>query len=60
VVVDDVDGIAEDQADAMQKSVDAYRDAWQDGRVDEIPVGEGHTYPMAVVDGTIRITIRPA
>jgi nitrite reductase (NADH) large subunit len=38
VVVDDVDGIA-DQLDAnMQKSIDAYRDPWQDGRK---PVTEG-------------------
>ncbi|WP_123025832.1 nitrite reductase large subunit NirB [Mycolicibacterium stellerae] len=38
IVVDDSDGIA-DQLDAnMQKSIDAYRDPWQDGRK---PVTEG-------------------
>jgi nitrite reductase (NADH) large subunit len=32
VVVDDADGIADDLDAAMQKSVDAYRDPWLDGR----------------------------
>ena len=38
VVVDDADGIADVLDAHMQKSVDAYRDPWQDGRN---PVTEG-------------------
>jgi nitrite reductase (NADH) large subunit len=38
IVVDDADGIAEQLDANMQKSVDAYRDPWQDGRD---PVTEG-------------------
>jgi nitrite reductase (NADH) large subunit len=38
VVVDDAEGIAEQLDANMQKSVDAYRDPWQDGRN---PVTEG-------------------
>ncbi len=38
VVVDDADGIADTLDANMQKSVDAYRDPWQDGRT---PVTEG-------------------
>ena len=38
IVVDDADGIAEYLDANMQKSVDAYRDPWQDGRK---PVSEG-------------------
>ena len=38
VVVDDAEGIAEQLDANMQKSVDAYRDPWQDGRE---PVTEG-------------------
>ena len=32
VLVDDADGLAADLDERMQKSVDAYRDPWQDGR----------------------------
>jgi nitrite reductase (NADH) large subunit len=38
IVLDDADGIAEQLDANMQKSVDAYRDPWQDGRD---PVTEG-------------------
>ena len=38
VVVDDTDGLAEGLDARMEKSVDAYRDPWQDGRE---PVTEG-------------------
>jgi nitrite reductase (NADH) large subunit len=38
IVVDDAEGIAEHLDANMQKSVDAYRDPWQDGRN---PVSEG-------------------
>jgi nitrite reductase (NADH) large subunit len=38
VVVDDAEGIAEQLDANMAKSVDAYRDPWQDGRQ---PVTEG-------------------
>jgi nitrite reductase (NADH) large subunit len=37
-VVDDVEGVAAGLDTRMQKSVDAYRDPWQDGRE---PVTEG-------------------
>ena len=39
VVVDDADGIADDLDAAMQKSVDAYRDPWLDGRA-PVTVGQ--------------------
>ena len=42
VVVDDTDGLAEGLDARMQKSVDAYRDPWQDGRE---PVTEGQFRP---------------
>ncbi len=42
VVVDDAEGIAEQLDANMQKSVDAYRDPWQDGRN---PVTEGQFRP---------------
>jgi nitrite reductase (NADH) large subunit len=38
LVVDDVEGVAAGLDARMQKSVDAYRDPWQDGRE---PVTEG-------------------
>jgi nitrite reductase [NAD(P)H] large subunit len=38
IVVDDAEGVAEQLDANMQKSVDAYRDPWQDGRN---PVSEG-------------------
>jgi nitrite reductase (NADH) large subunit len=38
VVVDDVDGVTTELDARMQKSVDAYRDPWQDGRE---PVSQG-------------------
>ena len=42
VVVDDTDGLAEGLDARMQKSIDAYRDPWQDGRE---PVTEGQFRP---------------
>jgi nitrite reductase (NADH) large subunit len=42
VVVDDTDGLAEGLDARMQKSVDAYRDPWQDGRE---PVTKGQFRP---------------
>lgn len=55
IVVDDAEGVAAQLDANMQKSVDAYRDPWQDGRN---PVSEGQFRPSLPLLPSPRVPVR--
>jgi nitrite reductase (NADH) large subunit len=55
VVVDDAEGIAETLDTNMQKSIDAYRDPWQDGRK---PITEGQFRTSLPLIALPRVPVR--